>query len=104
MINSLGALHGAAQARETKTTFPAQVYSLETWPVSDSTSKIMHIAISKCSKKKKTLVIKEKKKDYMCLEGRERNGRFFIDSNTPSGHEGVPFLLSCQLEGERKTC
>lgn len=40
MINSLGALHRASKARETKKkkTFPAQVYSLETWPVSDSTS------------------------------------------------------------------
>lgn len=49
MINSLEALHGAAKAKETKTTFPTQVYSLETWPVSDSISKILRITVSKWS-------------------------------------------------------
>lgn len=76
MINSLGALHGAAKAKETKTTFPTQVYSLETWLVSDSTSKILHTAISKWSEDR--LPIKQKKITCVLKGIKEKEDSSFI--------------------------
>lgn len=76
MINSLEALHGAAKAKETKTTFPTQVYSLETWPVSDSTSKILYIAISKWSDDR--LPVKQRKTMCVLKGEKEMEGSLII--------------------------